>query len=265
MKENRIIWIESLRIISCLAVIILHMGAQHFRDIPIGSFSWNSSNVYHGITRFAVDCFVMISGSLYLHNDRKWSLKKVIKYILPLGVAFVFWQIFYAAFRIVQSGETELFCIKSLKKICLMATSSYFHLWYLPMQIGLILAAPLLWKIVNGEGGKQWEEFFLAIFFLFQIIPNTIDDYAYPYKEYIMNLVNLIQPNFVSGYLGYFVLGHYLCKYNISGKLERFIYLGAVISVTLGVYLCQYYSIQNNEPIEDFYDNFTITALLMSV
>lgn len=78
MKEKRLIWIELLRIISCLAVILLHMGAQHFRDISIGSFSWNASNAYHGITRFAVNCFVMISGCLYLHENRKWSLQKVI-------------------------------------------------------------------------------------------------------------------------------------------------------------------------------------------
>ncbi len=68
MNKKRITWIELLRIAACIAVIGLHEGAQHFRDIPIDTFTWKVSNFFHGINRFAVAGFIMISGSLYLWN-----------------------------------------------------------------------------------------------------------------------------------------------------------------------------------------------------
>jgi len=264
MNEKKILWIELLRIVCCLAVIMLHMGAQYFRDLPVGSYSWNISNIYHGITRFAVNCFVMISGCLYLDKSRRWSFQKVIRYTLPIVVAFVFWQFFYAVFRIARLSEPNLFSIEALKMICYMELNSYFHLWYLPTLIGLILVTPLMWKIVNGEDGKRWTEFLLALFFIFHTIPNTVDDYVFPYKEYIMYLINLVQLPLIFDYLGCFLLGHYLYNNNLSCKFEMLIYFGGILSAICGVYLCQYYSIQYNTPIEDFYQNYTVVALLMS-
>lgn len=68
MNKKRITWIELLCIAACIAVIGLHAGSQHFRDIPIDTFTWKVSNFFHGINRFAVAGFIMISGSLYLWN-----------------------------------------------------------------------------------------------------------------------------------------------------------------------------------------------------
>lgn len=263
-KKKKLIWIELLRIVSCLGVIMLHMGSQHFRDISVDSFSWMASNFFHGITRFAVACFVMISGSLYLNENRNWTLKKVIKSFLPIGVAFVFWQFFYAIFRIVKSNPTALINMNFIKKVCIMMSESYFHLWYLPMLLGLVLVTPLLWKIVNGEKGKQWSEFLLVLFFLFHIIPNTVNDFTFPYKEYIMNIINLVKPNLITGYVGYFVLGYYLSKYEISRKLEMSIYFFSVVFAACSIYLCQYYSLQNGKATQVFYENFTVAALFMS-
>lgn len=55
MNKKRITWIELLRIAACIAVIGLHAGSQHFRDIPIDTFTWKVSNFFHGINRFYYD------------------------------------------------------------------------------------------------------------------------------------------------------------------------------------------------------------------
>lgn len=264
-KNKKLIWIELLRILACFGVIVLHMGSQHFRDIPVDSFSWMVSNFYHGITRFAVACFVMISGCLYLDEKRSWTPKKVMKTFLPIGVSFAFWQFFYAAFRILKAGQIEIFSVEAFKKICIMMTKSYFHLWYLPMLLGLVLITPFIWKIVNGDKGKQWSEFLLVLFFLFHIIPNTVNDFTFPYKEYIIKIMNLVKPDLITGYVGYFVLGHYLSKYNISRKIEAVIYTVSIFSAGYSIYLCQYYSLQSGKATQAFYENFTFAALFMSM
>ena len=65
MNKRRIIWIELLRIFACIGVIGIHAASQHFRDVPVNTSVWAVTNFYHGINRFAVACFVMISGCLY--------------------------------------------------------------------------------------------------------------------------------------------------------------------------------------------------------
>ena len=100
MNKRRIIWIELLRICACIGVIGIHVASQHFHDMPVNTSVWAVSNFYHGINRYAVACFVMISGGLYLDRKRTWNLKKLWTHsILPIAVAYIFWQVFYALYR----------------------------------------------------------------------------------------------------------------------------------------------------------------------
>ena len=59
----------------------------------------------------------------------------------------------------------------ALVKFMVYISKSYFHLWYLPMLIGLLIITPMLWEIVNSARGKQWEEYMIVLFLVFQILP----------------------------------------------------------------------------------------------
>ena len=90
---------------ACIGVIGIHAGSQHFRDMPLDSSVWAVSNFYHGINRFAVASFIMISGCLYLDSKRTWNLRRLWKRnILPIAAAYIFWQMFYAVYRIITNG-----------------------------------------------------------------------------------------------------------------------------------------------------------------
>ena len=97
-------------------------------------------------------------------------------------------------------------------------SKSYFHLWYLPMLIGLLIITPMLWEIVNSARGKQWEEYMIVLFLVFQILPYTINYFPLPWKDHIMDILQTVQPEMVTGYIGYFILGHYLSHYEVSKK-----------------------------------------------
>ena len=211
MNKKRITWIELLRIAACIGVIGIHAGSQHFRDTPLDSSIWRISNFYHGINRFAVASFIMISGTLYLDGKRNWSLKKLwTRNIFQIAVAYVFWQIFYAVYRIVMAGKPAIGSVSFFKKILIYCSESYFHLWYLPMLAGLLIVTPLLWEIVNCERSKKWEEYLILMFLLIKIIPYTVNCFSFPLKEYVMNVMHTVQPGMVVDYAGYFILGHYL-------------------------------------------------------
>ena len=130
MNKKRVIWIELLRVMACIGVIGIHAGSQHFRDMPLDSSVWAVSNFYHGINRFAVASFIMISGCLYLDSKRTWNLRRLWKRnILPIAAAYIFWQMFYAVYRIITNGTLAKGSKAALVKFMVYISNSYFHLW----------------------------------------------------------------------------------------------------------------------------------------
>ena len=261
MNKKRVIWIELLRIMACIGVIGIHAGSQHFRDMPVDSSVWAVSNFYHGINRFAVASFVMISGCLYLDQKRTWDIKRLwIRNILPIGVAYIFWQVFYAVYRIWTAGIAAKGTKAVLIKFMVYVSKSYFHLWYLPMLIGLLIITPMLWEIVNSSRGKQWEEYIIILYLVFMILPYTVNCFPLPWKEHVMNILHTVQPELVAGYVGYFVLGHYLSHYEISKKLEYLIYTLGVVLILVAIGLCYIRSQQTGKEVQAFYENYTLAG-----
>lgn len=260
-NKKRITWIELLRIAACIGVIGIHAGAQHFRDTPLDSGVWRVSNFYHGINRFAVASFIMISGALYLDSKRNWSLKKLwSKNILQIAAAYIFWQIFYAIYRIVMAGDLASGPGTVFRKILIYCSSSYFHLWYLPMLVGLLIVTPLLWEIVNCERGRKWEEYLILLFLIIKIIPYTVNCFSFPEQEYVMNLLYTVQPGMVIDYAGYFILGHYLSHYEIPKKLEKTVYILGVVLIIAAILLSQYMSPRVGRELQSYYENFTLAG-----
>ena len=113
------------RVMACIGVIGIHAGSQHFRDMPLDSSVWAVSNFYHGINRFAVASFIMISGCLYLDSKRTLESQTFVeKNILPIAAAYIFWQMFYAVYRIITNGTLAKGSKAALVKV----------LWYISVN-----------------------------------------------------------------------------------------------------------------------------------
>ena len=261
MNKKRVIRIEQLSVIACLGFIGNKAGSQQYRDMPLDSSVWAVSNFYHGINRFAVASFIMISGCLYLDSKRTWNLRRLWKRnILPIAAAYIFWQMFYAVYRIITNGTLAKGSKAALVKFMVYISKSYFHLWYLPMLIGLLIITPMLWEIVNSARGKQWEEYMIVLFLVFQILPYTINYFSLPWKDHIMDILQTVQPEMVTGYIGYFILGHYLSHYEVSKKLEYLVYVLGVILILAAIGLCYISSQKSGKPIQSFYENYTLAG-----
>lgn len=265
MNKKRITWIELLRIAACIGVIGIHAGSQHFRDVPVDTSVWQVSNFYHGINRFAVACFIMISGSLYLSSKRTWDLKKLwMKNILPVASAYLFWQLFYGFYRIAVNGSPKIGSMEFFKKMMVYVSELYFHLWYLPMLIGLLVITPLIWEIVNSPRGKQWSQYMILLFLIFQIFTYTAGRFDLPWKEHVQDLMNTVHPELVTGYVGYFVLGHYLYEYGLPKKIERMVCILGPVMILAGIWLCRQESLASGKATQAFYENYTIFACIWS-
>ena len=74
-KTQRVVYFDALRVFASLAVMVLHLAAQHWADVPVDSGAWRAFNGWNSAVRWCVPVFVMISGALFL--ERPIPLKKL--------------------------------------------------------------------------------------------------------------------------------------------------------------------------------------------
>ena len=87
---KRIYWLDLLRIISILSMILLHVAASFWYVSPSNSYNWIIMNIYDSLVRFCVPVFLMISGALFL-SQKEINIKKLYtKNILRLLISLIF-------------------------------------------------------------------------------------------------------------------------------------------------------------------------------
>lgn len=80
-EKNRILYLDYLRIISMVGVIIGHVVMQKWFDINVNSFEWTNLTIIDTFVRPVVPIFIMISGVLFLDNDKPLDIKNYISII----------------------------------------------------------------------------------------------------------------------------------------------------------------------------------------
>ncbi len=211
-KQGYVAYLDILRIAATLSVILVHTAAQNWEAEPVTSSTWQIFNLFNSAGRWCICVFCMISGVLFLDQDRLLEVKKLLGKNLPrLGAAFVFWSGVYVV--------TPLWEGLPLIDAAAAFVKGHFHLWYLFMIAGLYLAAPVL-RLVAAE--KKMEEYFLILSFLFTMVlprglhlltcldlPYALGALAGAARE-ALDSVDFL---FAHSYAFYFVLGHYLHTY----------------------------------------------------
>lgn len=87
--QNRFYYIDFLRALAILAVIILHNSADaagQYGKIP-GS-DWFSATFYNGLTRCCVPMFVLLSGALLLRADKDVTIAELFPSAYPSWLLF---------------------------------------------------------------------------------------------------------------------------------------------------------------------------------
>lgn len=252
MKE-KLIWLDSVRVISTIAVIILHVSAPILYQYgKISEESWHIGNFYDGMVRFCVPVFFMLSGALLLSKDYKLSyfLQKRFWRIIP---PLIFWSLIYIFYDYILVGEKYFTLIEFIKMVIRnLFYGSKFHLWFVYTLLGLYLFIPILRKWIKNSSNNEIL-YFLIIWFATII-------YSLPYfKAY---LPNIPLTNF-SGYIGYLVLGYYLSNLTLRNKYIPIIFI--IIGIGITIYGTHYLTQQENKFSSYFYGYLTPNVLLSSI
>ena len=240
--------LDILRLMATLAVVLTHVCAGQIKILNVLDIDWQVLNCFRAALTWDVPIFVMISGGIFLNPQKEISLKVIYgKYIKRLVLAFAFWsaifQVYYTAYGIYTNSFTL-----NWKGILSQYLIGPYPFWYLFMLAGVYAIIPFLKKVTTD---KKLTEYFLALFFIFQIM--ICYGQALPgIGDTLSVILNDINFTFAIGFVGYFVLGYYLKAYEISKKVEYALYVLGIILVPLCCYVTTKQSIMNMEYTETF-------------
>ena len=213
--NDRLFNIDLLKIICCISVIIIHVSANYINDIKNYKNEMFYINLLNSITRFAVPCFIMISGYFAISNRKKdnyitFYKKKVKTIIIPM-IIFTLIYLIIAIFNIVLGNSERTF--KSLF-VTLITGELEYHMWYLYMIIPIYIITPLLWNIKNKIGERGFDKLgkiLIIISMPFALTSTHTFSYDIGFSIY---------------YIGYYILGYSIAqKINNKSNTKFCIYL----------------------------------------
>lgn len=195
-----------IRSLACIAIIILHTvySAVLLFGSDIDAQTNITSMAVVDSMMWAVPCFIMVTGALLLETERKITYKKLFgKYILRIFAALVIFGMVFRVFDIIMDKEPVSVAafLKGLYEI--FTGTSWSHIWYLYLLIGLYLLLPFYKKVVDNSSAKEIK-YLLAVYIIFLSILPMLEIWGINCGFYIH--VSTIYPFYLFG--GYAIYKH---------------------------------------------------------
>lgn len=221
---------DLLRVISTIAVIAIHVSSKWYRQVaedvielgmaarpnhPMAIAVWNLC------ARFAVPCFLMLSGAFLLDNSDNQNYRSFYyKSFQKIGVPTLVFSILYVLYQIpicLLSGG-----VAKLTKLALevFKGAPMYHMWYLYMLIGVYALVPLTVRFKESITEGTFHKVALVFFILANI-------------SLIMSKGVELEWDVGRSfeYLSYFMLGYSIQKNTTPNNLR------AVLAVGFGIML----------------------------
>lgn len=258
-KKERVVYLDILRAVACLAVVMVHVSGIFCQQSPDSLNFW-LGHVLDSVSQFAVPLFIMISGALMLDEGYSFTREKWLGHIKKLVIFFFAWSAIYCLqFRIIDkilAGETP-----DPMKIITTFLEGYYHLWFIPVMIGLYLILPLLRLWVKEENREQVRYFLILAFVFGSLIPQILQilNMISPNFSVVGNAVNNMKVQYPVGYAAYFVLGWYL--HNTKIKPGLWWYAAGIGGLLVTVFGTYYLTVRAGS-FQSLYSNFKVNIWL---
>ncbi len=204
-------YLDIIRLAACLLVIIMHS--------PMEGASGMLQNAIYTFTAPCIGLFFMVSGALLLPAEGGISFlrKRFSKVLVPT----ILWSLFYIGANVVFKRQ-DISAIP--KQILSVPFSPQGHnvLWFMYTLCGLYILAPVISPWLKSASRKEIE----IILFVWGI---TL---LYPVFEGFLDISESTSAPlyYFTGYAGYFLLGYYFTRFEVSWGPAR-IFLVAVVAL----------------------------------
>lgn len=211
---HRLPWVDVLRIIGCLCVLITHVeytGGEGGRELM-------AMIDFYGLVGFMV--FFIVSGMFALSSPRPLFTflgSKLRRIVVPTVV----WSLVYLLANVLAGRLDWIGFAQRVAKIPVEPQVPQF--WYLYVLMGIYLLTPVLSHWL-AQASRRQVEFYLCVWAVTLFLP------FFPVSE----LSVVTHPLFYfQGYLGVVLVGHYFHRYVTVAPLRWWLWLLALVLVTV--------------------------------
>lgn len=217
-EKERIPFIDYLRVIACFWVMLVHASENFYGAGSDGLAGYQSillteANRFWvafydgGVARSCVPLFMIASAFLLVpvRTDMHSFYRRRLMRVVPPMIIFL---VLYTFLPLAWGGMTWEASMADLRLLPWNFTSMCGHLWFLYPLIGLYLIMPVVSPWLEKATAKE-ERTFIYLFLISTFLP-FIHRFVYAevWGECFWNGFGTLW--YVSGYLGYLVLAHYI-------------------------------------------------------
>lgn len=263
---KRKVYLDILRAVACCMVVGVHVSAQQISLLGTQSISFKFMNAMDCLCIIGVPLFVMISGALMLNPSHDGSIKNLYRHhILHLLIAYIFWLLFYNITDYVKTNS--VFAWTTFKETVLLDTllgKGMYHMWFLPMILGLYVLTPVIKGMVQSQ---RICEYFLILYFIFNLFYNTIFKFQVPFEDVTESLFLRLPLKILEGYIGYYVLGYYLDKYFVRIRKRSFyaILMLGLVNFLWEITICNHESAKSGKLSTILNDPLTVNVFFAAI
>ena len=265
-KKDHIYFLDHARVTACVLVLLVHVSAVWLDKEPVGSagaFFVLSCNI---LAFTGVSLYVMISGALALSKTREAHVHTYIMKSLRLLGLWLLWKVLY---RLVDMLELKAAGTAIDWKedffIQLVSKPGHYHLWFLTMLAFVYLMVPLIKK---GCEKKENCILYIVVFTLVSIFFPTLFLFDFPFRYLLEDFYNIFDVAYFAGYIGYFILGHFLLQHTDKEKKNVvfiLLWVAAVVSFVIACVSGSARSFAEGVTCTLFSTPFSIHCILLSM
>ncbi len=225
-NENRVVWVDWLRVAACFMVIVVHatepfyLGGQGSQIFTEADAYWSS--LFDSLVRACVPLFIVASSYLQFplnYSSGEFVRRRAVRILVP----FVLWSTVYA----FAWGNP----VENFQNLLLNFNYAAGHLWFVYMLIGVYMLMPLLSPWAERVSKRELQVY-LGIWAFTTLIPILRDFVSGGYEgmAFVYGVSGLPRAAltplwgeaswntygtfyYISGFVGYLLLGLYFRRF----------------------------------------------------
>ncbi len=266
--KPRIEYIDWLRVIACLMVMTVHSSECVYSNDYSFSFPselgrW-SACLINGLMRPSVPLFLIASAYLLvpLKTDTfTFFRKRFTRVVIP----FVIWLGLYSVLPALWGDLTLAEAGANLRQTYINFIPAASHLWFVYMLLGIYLIIPVISPWLEKISRRE-EEVYLGIWLFTTLFWHLHESFGDVFGECWWNPFPVFY--YVSGYVGYVILAHYIKKY-IHWSTRKSLIIGGA-ALLAGYAYCVYsfytrsFTVEAVSSLEMSWQTTSIAPVIMS-
>ncbi len=247
---SRLAWVDVIRAGGAFLVVLAHVVLYpSMRGIgPL----W-AQTAYYSASRVAVPLFFMASGFLLLGRDEAYSVffrKRALRVLVP----FLVWSMIYIAWNGGFTGKPfDLFTIGDALLRILRGPRAA-HLWFFYVLISLYLFTPVL-RIFARNASEADLAYFCGLWLFLDPVLSLI--------RHLTGIQVGFEFLFVTGYIGYYVLGYLLGRLAPSTRTATTALI--VTGISFAFVFATVYVGQQSPHYDQFFEGYlSLSVVLMT-